>query len=592
MVRDPHGPTLSSWQGGAMRTSATPPSGSGSPAPDSPTAATPGATTEPAATGHAAGTGSAHPPAATDEPTATTGASGLPATARAASTATATPPPARTPSTATSPLSAADLPADLRADLPADLRAEAPFTELSARRLGPVREFFVRRPVVMDVLVMLWFAIPAALTIVVPLLLAEGPYPVTPSSTNNDVTVTFPEPLPLDRDAVVRSVIALVLVALGAVALFFRRRNPVAVLATVTTLGSLAPLLTWSTYGFDLAVALALYAVAASRGGRVTWLSFAASVAALGVAVWLWERVPFLATAEAEVSIVLASTSFRVSSIVLITLGALLAVAIGTSVRGRRQHIADLVDKANAIARDRDQQAQLARAAERSRIAREMHDVVAHSLSVMIALSDGAAAALRKSPERSAVALDELSATGRSALEDMRRVLGVLSEPETPFEPQPDSQDLGCLVDRFRAAGMTVTTQGLHTPLPADTGFQLAVFRIVQESLTNTLRHAPATARADVTIARTDTGIEITVTDRGPGVVVGEAPPGSGKGVIGMRERVGVYGGLVEAGPWQGGWRVRAHLPWPDGVPAAEPRATEPRVTEPRAAATGQERSA
>ena len=145
----------------------------------------------------------------------------------------------------------------------------------------------------------------------------------------------------------------------------------------------------------------------------------------------------------------------------------------------------------------------------------------------------------------------------------MRRVLGALEDTATDFAPQPDARDLGELVDRFRAAGMHVSTRGLSTPLPDDTGLQLAVFRIVQESLTNTLRYAPASARVHVELSATRKGIEVTVTDDGRGAGTNDAPTdGSGRGVIGMRERVGVYGGIVEAGPWGTGWRVHAALPW------------------------------
>ncbi|NLF03823.1 MAG: two-component sensor histidine kinase [Actinomycetales bacterium] len=438
--------------------------------------------------------------------------------------------------------------------------SEPLFTELSARRLGPVRAFFVRRPVAMDVLVMAWFVIPALLTAVVAAGTTPAPEP----------GVAIP---PSDEAAfLVRGLVGLLLVILGAVALFWRRRWPVHVLAVITALGAACTLVTGSTLGFDLALALALYAVAASRPTSTTWLSFAAAISVMSGAVWLWDRT-LLSVGTPDEGNETSSVGTRIAGIIVITIFALVALAIGTSVRGRRQHVADLVNRANALARDRDQQAQLARAAERSRIAREMHDVVAHSLSVMIALADGAGAALARSPESSKVALDELSSTGRAALADMRRVLGVLDEPEAPFEPQPDSEDLACLVDRFRAAGMTVMATGLSTPLPADAGFQLAVYRIVQEALTNALRHAPGTARADVVLERTGRNVEVTITDQGPGLVLPDQQAGSGRGVIGMRERVGVYGGMVEAGPWGGGWRVHAVLPWvgpevsDDGVP-------------------------
>ena len=456
---------------------------------------------------------------------------------------------------------------------------EPMFTELSARRLGPVRTFFVRHPVVVDVLVMAWFAVPALLMAVVPLTLGEISATPVPEGPDLDGFVG----VPLEGTLLARTLAGLCAVALATVALFWRRHQPVLVLAVVTALGVVTTGVTGTTHGFELAVALTVYAVAASRRSGVTWLSFGAATLALGGALWCWERSLVVTAGPADAQFEVSDVGTRIAGVVLVTLGGLFAVAIGTSVRGRRQHIAELISRANALARDRDQQAALARAAERSRIAREMHDVVAHSLSVMIALADGAGAALTKAPERSRLALDELSATGRSALADMRRVLGVLDEPETPFEPQPDSQDLGGLVDRFRAAGLAITSTGLATPLPADAGLQLAVYRIVQEALTNTLRHAPGTARADVTIERTDRGIEVTVTDQGPGLVVPDQQVGSGRGVIGMRERVGVYGGVVEAGPWGGGWRVHAVLPWA-GRSGSDDGARDDRDTSPQRA--------
>uniref|UniRef100_UPI002028A9E0 sensor histidine kinase n=1 Tax=Actinotalea sp. C106 TaxID=2908644 RepID=UPI002028A9E0 len=157
--------------------------------------------------------------------------------------------------------------------------------------------------------------------------------------------------------------------------------------------------------------------------------------------------------------------------------------------------------------------------------------------------------------------------TGRTALADMRRVLGVLHE-DAPPDPQPGSPDLGELVERFRTAGLGVRTAGLTTDLPEDAGFRLAVYRVVQEALTNALRHAPGTRPVELTLQRDEHAVTIEVRDHGPAVPVTEpaATEGSGRGLIGMRERAGVYGGTVEAGPWLGGWRVRVVLPW-EGLP-------------------------
>jgi signal transduction histidine kinase len=256
----------------------------------------------------------------------------------------------------------------------------------------------------------------------------------------------------------------------------------------------------------------------------------------------------------------------RFSSVTSLAFLGLVAIAAGISVRNRRLHVTALVDRANALAVERDQGAQLAAAAERARIAREMHDVVAHSLSVMIALADGAGAAMERSPDRAREALEELSGTGRAALGDMRRVLGALRDPQAPLDPQPGSVDLDHLIDRFRTAGVPVRWTRTGPPLPPDAGLQLAVYRIVQEALTNVLRHAPGTGRVDVVMVSTDGHVEITVTDSGGalgrgGVAAGDSA-GSGRGLIGMRERAAVYGGRVQAGPHDAGWRVHAVLSW------------------------------
>ena len=428
----------------------------------------------------------------------------------------------------------------------------AEFTETSARRLGPVRRFLLRRPVAMDIVVMLVFAVPWGLNFV------AGP-PTGPAGE--------------------RWPVSLALIVLGTVALVWRRRRPVEVLAVMVVLAVAHTALLGTISGFDVGAALALYAVAAHRPTATTWVAFGGTAVVAGTAIWLWE------SGSAQVTVTdsggtpvpvdeLPTDQVRAFVIASTLILLLLAVTIGISVRNRRLHLAAMLDRANALVRDRATQATMARAAERSRIAREMHDVVAHSLSVMIALADGAGAALDRSPDRARVALDELSDTGRTALADVRRVLGVLTEDEAPATgravevataPQPSSTDLDALVQRFRSAGLPVRLTRSGPDLPTDAGLRLTVYRIAQESLTNVLRHAPGTSRVDLAVTTTAAGVELEVLDHGPATEPGD-PGGAGRGLVGMRERVAVYGGTLTAGPWSGGWRVHAVLPWREGT--------------------------
>jgi signal transduction histidine kinase len=424
-----------------------------------------------------------------------------------------------------------DVPAEMPASLPVTIptAASAPFSELTARRLGPIRRFFVRHPVAMDVTIIAIFVAWCGLSALV---------------------ATFPD------ESGSNPLAGLATSAVTAVVLFWRRRAPVLVTAAVVALLVANIAMTGTTAAFDLALAFAVYAVAANRPTSTAWATTIGAAALFAPTIWLFgEQVSESMDSTGET----ITADPRVPSIVSFAILTLIALAIGTSVRNRRQHIAELVERANALARDREQQAELARVTERSRIAREMHDVVAHSLSVMIALADGAGAALERSPDRARTALGELSETGRSALSDMRRVLGVLDRTNAPLEPQPGQPDLGELVERFRTAGLTVRAQGLDDTLPGDAGVQLAVYRIVQESLTNALRHAPGST-VDLTVASTPEDVTVKVVDHGG--VRGTESPGAGRGLIGMRERAGVYGGTVEAGPWHDGWQVLATLPW------------------------------
>jgi signal transduction histidine kinase len=237
------------------------------------------------------------------------------------------------------------------------------------------------------------------------------------------------------------------------------------------------------------------------------------------------------------------------------------AGVLGVSIRQRRVLLASLQEKAARLEFERDQQGRLAAAAERARIAREMHDIVAHNLSVMIALADGATYAMDTSPERAAEATLRVSATGREALVEMRRLLGVLREESEaqPLEPQPSLGRLDELLARVNAAGIPVTMDLDGDPHELADGVQLTVFRVAQEALTNTLKHARRPTRAHLALSCRPGQVELEVTDTGSERTVAAAS--GGRGLHGMRERAATYGGKLEAGPRpQGGWRVHLRL--------------------------------
>jgi signal transduction histidine kinase len=222
---------------------------------------------------------------------------------------------------------------------------------------------------------------------------------------------------------------------------------------------------------------------------------------------------------------------------------------------------------------DRDRLTQLAVSAERNRIAREMHDIVAHNLSVMIALADGAALTLERDPARAREAIDQAAATGRAALTEMRNTFALLrSGPEDAdpmLHPEPDLADLDTLLETARSTGLQVTYQISGSTDGLSTGLQLALFRLVQEGITNTLKHAPRATRLHISIRRGQEDLRVVVDDDGgAGVPAGAA----GQGLIGMRERVSVHDGRLFAGPTSTGWRVSAWLPLHDHAdPTARP---------------------
>ena len=264
--------------------------------------------------------------------------------------------------------------------------------------------------------------------------------------------------------------------------------------------------------------------------------------------------------------------SYRQPSVALVALGAAavpglllgIAWAIGDSARTRRLHLVTLEQRAADLQREQDQQARLAVAAERARITRELHDVVAHGISVMVVQAQGGAAALRRHPDRTAAALTNVIDTGRASLTEMRRLLGLARRDlggDQELAPQPGVGALAALIDQVRAAGTPVALEIEGDPPPLPPGVDLSVYRIVQEALTNTRKHAGAGASATVRLAFHETKLEIEVTDDGRGAATGP-PAEDGNGLRGIAERVGALGGSVDAGPRAGGgFGVHALLP-------------------------------
>ncbi|WIY77109.1 sensor histidine kinase [Streptomyces anulatus] len=236
-----------------------------------------------------------------------------------------------------------------------------------------------------------------------------------------------------------------------------------------------------------------------------------------------------------------------------------------------------LVERAHRLEHERDQQARLAAAAdERTRIAREMHDIIGHNLSVITGLADGGAYAARKNPERAGQALEAIGATSRQALSELRRLLGVLRDdhPEAERAPQPTLDELAPLIERVRRAGLPVDLE-LHGEPRAGSltpGRQLTVYRVVQEALTNTLKHASGPTSATVTLTYTHTHLDARITDTGTGAGTtadAEEAPLPAQGIMGMRERAALYDGTLDAGPLpnDGGWQIRLRLPLEDTRP-------------------------
>ena len=426
--------------------------------------------------------------------------------------------------------------------------------------------------------------------------------------------------------------LALIAIALMGVALSLRRRFPLWCWATILLIPETYQFvvlhafhltkeqLIYAAIGISgvglISITIALGAVASHRKPSAAWTAGGISLVVLVMDVILTN--PGLTVGEI----------LRNAAILILLI--LVGILVGFNTRSARLRLKAIELRSARLALASEQAVLLAAAEERSRIAREMHDVVAHSLAVMITMADGAAAIVERDPATAKQAIETLAEAGRSALADTRRLVGVLREdpsvaaeqapqspepsapsegspssarqqevrdlpvPEfaplgtvTPVEPSapianlrqqatdgagdrsrgdlplapsPEQADITELVKRFVAAGVPVTYRWVGAALPADKALQLTVFRIAQEALTNVLRYAPTTPAVSVDVERHVGTVVLTVdNEAAPGT---RPMHGSGKGLIGMRERASVYGGTVQAGPTPTGWRVRAVLRW------------------------------
>jgi signal transduction histidine kinase len=350
-----------------------------------------------------------------------------------------------------------------------------------------------------------------------------------------------PVPLSLATGAIVA--------VLTAAALPLRRVWPGPVF--VWTLLAAAILAQWPDRGalFPVALAISLYTVAATMR-RAEAVAAAVLVAAVMLLVVAQGGTRHWALAVSDVA------------------GFAAAVLIaGLYVNTRRAYLAELRDRAGRLERERDQSIALAAAEERARIAREMHDSVAHHLTVIVALSDGALRAVTRAPADAADAIRDVAGTARQALAETRRLLGVLraDSGQDLRKPLPGLADLDDLLRRVRSTGLPVRYElsGTGADLPA--AMQLAVFRLIQEALTNTMKHAGPDASAAVRLQLTPTQVRVDVEDDGS--CRGAGPGAVGGGLTGMRERISAFGGEVDFGPRDPrGWRVTARL---DVDPAA-----------------------
>lgn len=351
--------------------------------------------------------------------------------------------------------------------------------------------------------------------------------------------------------------LSLLLMLAGAAALAFRRRAPRTVLAVTGTV-SLVECVTGDPRApVAMSAVVALYTVAATTDRPTTWRLGLLTMTVLTAAAMLAGPLPWYAQENLGV---LAWTGIGATA--------------GDAVRSRRAVVQAIRDRAERAERTREEEARRRVAEERLRIARDLHDVVAHHIALVNVQAGVAAHVMDKRPDQAKEALGHVREASRSALNELRATVGLLrqsGDPEAPTEPAPGLSRLEELADTFRSAGLPVAVaradQGTELPAAVD----LAAYRIVQEALTNVQKHAGPEAEAEVSVVRVGPHVEVTVLDDGSGAP-GAPADGGGHGLLGMRERVTALGGTLTTGPrYGGGFRVHAILPVKTTTAQGEP---------------------
>ncbi|MGW0667536.1 sensor histidine kinase [Streptomyces sp. NPDC002746] len=341
---------------------------------------------------------------------------------------------------------------------------------------------------------------------------------------------------------------SVLLMVLGALALVWRRRHPMAVLVTTCGLTVVELVLVDPPTPVVFSVVIALYTIAARTDRPTTWRVGLLTMAALTAAAMLFGPAPWYSQENFGV---FAWTG--------------MAGAAGDAVRSRRAFVDAIRERAERAERTREEEAGRRVAEERLRIARDLHDVVAHHIALVNVQAGVAAHVMDKRPDQAKQALAHVREASRSALNELRATVGLLrqsGDPEAPTEPAPGLAVLDELIKTVRRAGLPVEVAcapGGNPPLPA--AVDLAAYRVIQEALTNVRKHAGPGAKAEVSVVRVGATAEVMVLDNGRGNQGGTAD-GGGHGLLGMRERVTALGGTLNAGPrYGGGFRVHAILP-------------------------------